>query len=275
MKLERDAQGALGPGSARIAVLKAGDTLDVERPRGNFHPDVEADTPLVLAAAGIGVTPIMNMLDRVTRDGRRKVFAAFGMRAPDQHPLVNELKALMAERPNLEVKLAYSQYDGEPVAGLARAQARTACARRSPAARGSAACRSLSLRSGRHSSATCTTAWSRPASIRCASATRRSGRRHCCRRDGDLAADPAAKFNVTFARSNMEAVWTPASGTLLNLAEAAGVSPTFGCRAGSCGLCRTAISEGRVSYVEPIDEPEAGYVYPCCAIPETDCRLEM
>jgi uncharacterized protein len=92
---------------------------------------------------------------------------------------------------------------------------------------------------------------------------------------GAAPTDPAATHNVSFARSGVEAVWTPSSGTILNLAEAAGVSPTFGCRAGSCGLCRTAIAEGRVSYVEPIDEPEAGYVFPCCAIPETDCRVDL
>ena len=90
-----------------------------------------------------------------------------------------------------------------------------------------------------------------------------------------VAGDPAATFTVSFTRSDMAAVWTPSSGTLLNLAEAAGVSPTFGCRSGSCGLCRTAITEGRVSYTEPVDEPDDGFVLPCCAIPETDCRLDL
>jgi hypothetical protein len=90
-----------------------------------------------------------------------------------------------------------------------------------------------------------------------------------------VAGDPAATFAVSFTRSDMAAVWTPSSGTLLNLAEAAGVSPTFGCRSGSCGLCRTAITEGRVSYTEPVDEPGDGFVLPCCAIPETDCRLDL
>ena len=90
-----------------------------------------------------------------------------------------------------------------------------------------------------------------------------------------MPADPQAAFKVAFTRSHMDVIWTPASGTLLNLAEAAGVSPVFGCRAGSCGLCRIAISEGSVSYVEPIDEPEAGYVLPCCTIPQSDCRLDL
>jgi ferredoxin len=91
----------------------------------------------------------------------------------------------------------------------------------------------------------------------------------------DLAGDPDTTFTVSFTRSDVRAVWSPSSGTLLNLAEAAGVSPAFGCRSGACGLCRTELSDGRVSYVEPIDEPDDGYVFPCCAIPETDCRLDL
>jgi MOSC domain-containing protein YiiM/ferredoxin-NADP reductase len=274
VKLARDRQGSLGPASSRIATLKRGDRLDAERPRGNFHPDVEADTPLVLAAAGIGATPIMTMLDRVTRDGRRKVFAAFGMRAPDQHPLIDELKVLVEGRANLDVRLAYSQYDGAPVAGLPVAKrGRLAAADLLPQA---AAPLAEVFLCGpgefiRHMHDGLTAAGINPLCIRYEA----FGPSTLVPARTDLAADPLTKLSVTFARSNMEAVWTPASGTLLNLAEAVGVSPTFGCRAGSCGLCRTKVTAGKVSYVEPIDEPEAGYVYPCCAIPETDCRLEM
>jgi MOSC domain-containing protein YiiM/ferredoxin-NADP reductase len=265
---------ALGRGSARIATLKVGDTLDVERPRGNFHPDVAADTPLVLAAAGIGATPIMNMLDHVTRGGGRNVFAAFGMRHPETHPLMNELKALMAERRNLQVQLAYSQYDGAPLAGLpAPKHGRLAAADLLPHAAAPLAeiflCGPGEFIRQMHDGLAA--AGINPMCIRYEA----FGPSTLLPARGEAAADPAAKFNVTFTRSNMEAVWTPAAGTLLNLAEAAGVSPTFGCRAGSCGLCRTAIADGSVSYVEPIDEPEAGYVYPCCAIPQADCRLDM
>jgi uncharacterized protein len=90
----------------------------------------------------------------------------------------------------------------------------------------------------------------------------------------DSAAITARPFAVSFIRSNVEAIWTPTSGTLLNLAEAAGVSPTFGCRSGSCGLCRVTIIKGSVSYVEPIYEPDAGYVLPCCTVPKTVCQLD-
>jgi MOSC domain-containing protein YiiM/ferredoxin-NADP reductase len=274
VKLVRNAQGVLGRSSARIAALKAGAILDVERPRGNFHPDLDDDTPLVLAAAGIGMTPIMSMIEHATRSGRRDVFAAFGMRRPGEHPLASELADLIAERRRLRVLVAYSRLNGAPpMPGLPPPKhGRLTAADLLPYATAPLAEVFLcgpgdfirQIRDG------LVEAGVSPLSIRYEAfgpSTLLPAR--------DLPADPQAAFKVAFTRSHMDTVWTSASGTLLNLAEAAGVSPVFGCRAGSCGLCRTAISEGSVSYVEPIDEPEAGYVLPCCAIPQTDCRLDL
>jgi ferredoxin-NADP reductase len=274
VKLQRDAQGVPGRASARIAALKAGDTLEVERPRGNFHPDVDGDTPLVLVSAGIGVTPIMNMIEHVTRDGRRDVFAAFGMRRLEDHPLAKELRQLVAERPRLQVLLAYSQHDGEPVQGLPEPKrGRLTAADLLPHVAAPLAevylCGPGEFIRQMHDGLAA--AGVNPLCIRYEA----FGPSTLLPARSAVPVDPAAAFTVSFTRSGMEAVWTPSSGTILNLAEAAGVSPTFGCRAGSCGLCRTVIAEGRVSYVEPIDEPEAGYVFPCCAVPETDCRLDL
>jgi MOSC domain-containing protein YiiM/ferredoxin-NADP reductase len=274
VKLVGNAQGELGRSSARIAALKAGDILDVERPRGNFHPDVDEDTPLVLAGAGIGVTPIMSMIEHAMRSGRRDVFAAFGMRRPGEHPLASELAELAAERRRLRVLVAYSRLNGAPpMPGLpAPKHGRLTAADLLPYAAAPLAevflCGPGDFIRQMHDGLT--EAGVSPLNIRYESfgpSTLLPAR--------GMPADPQAAFKVAFTRSRMDAVWTPASGTLLNLAEAAGVSPVFGCRSGSCGLCRTAISEGSVSYVEPIDEPEAGYVLPCCAIPLTDCRLDL
>lgn len=274
VKLVRDSKGALGRSSARIAGLKAGDMIEVERPRGNFHPDLDDDTPLVLAAAGIGVTPVMSMIEHATRAGRRDVFAAFGMRRPGEHPLASELAELLAERRRLKAVLAYSRLNGAPpLPGLpAPKHGRLAAADLLPYAAVPLAevflCGPGDFIRQMHDGLV--EAGVSPLHIRFEAfgPSTLVPARH-------MPADPQTTFKVAFTRSHMDTVWTPASGTLLNLAEAAGVSPIFGCRAGSCGLCRIAISEGSVSYVEPIDEPEAGYVLPCCAIPQTDCRLDL
>jgi MOSC domain-containing protein YiiM/ferredoxin-NADP reductase len=275
VKLVRDAEGVLSATSARIAKLEAGDALDIERPRGNFHPDLDDDTPLVLAGAGIGVTPIMSMIERATRSGRRDVFAAFGMRRPGEHPLASELRDLLAERHRFQITLAYSQLNGAPlVEGLPTPKhGRLAASDLLPLAAAPLAeiflCGPGEFIRQMHDGLV--EAGVSPLNIRHES----FGPSTLLPVRGALSADPAMSFTVSFARSRMETVWSPSSGTLLNLAEAAGVSPAFGCRAGSCGLCRTAISEGSVSYIEPIDEPDAGYVLPCCAIPQTDCRLDL
>ena len=206
----------------------------MERPRGNFHPDVDDDTPLVLVSAGIGVTPMMNMIEQVTRDGRRDVFAAFGMRRHEEHPLVNELKELVAERQRLQVMLAYSQHDGEPVHGLpAPKRGRLTAADLLPHATAPLAevflCGPGDFIRQMHDGLA--EAGVNPLCIRYEA----FGPSTLSPARSVVAADPAATFTVSFTRSDVAAVWTPSSGTLLNLAEAAGVSPTFGCRSGSCG----------------------------------------
>lgn len=86
---------------------------------------------------------------------------------------------------------------------------------------------------------------------------------------------------VAFTESLKEARWTPEAGTLLELAEARGLSPAFSCRAGSCGSCRTRLLAGTVTYVrEPTAEVADDEVLICCAVPAKpeaggEARIEL
>jgi ferredoxin-NADP reductase len=74
--------------------------------------------------------------------------------------------------------------------------------------------------------------------------------------------------SVVFTSSGKEARWSPGDGSLLELAEARGLSPAFSCRSGTCGSCRTRIVEGDVAYEnEPEFKPAAGEALLCCAVP--------
>jgi len=56
--------------------------------------------------------------------------------------------------------------------------------------------------------------------------------------------------------------------SLLELAEAIGLAPVFGCRSGICGTCATRITSGAVEYVEePLATRGEGQVLLCCSIP--------
>ncbi|WP_431081465.1 pyridoxamine 5'-phosphate oxidase family protein [Pseudomonas thivervalensis] len=81
---------------------------------------------------------------------------------------------------------------------------------------------------------------------------------------------PAATeaVKVLFASSGKEARWEPGAGTLLELAEARGLNPEFSCRGGSCGTCKTRLSRGQVHYLSQPAEPVGeGEVLICCAVP--------
>jgi ferredoxin len=81
---------------------------------------------------------------------------------------------------------------------------------------------------------------------------------------------PASKADVpvTFVRSGIHTVWSPGSGSLLELAERSGLAPEFGCRKGTCGTCRTAIVGGAVAYpgLAAAVHDDGGALI-CCSVP--------
>ena len=62
------------------------------------------------------------------------------------------------------------------------------------------------------------------------------------RRSAAAVAPPAATTGadivVTFAQSGKQLAWQPSAGSLLEFAEANGISVNSGCRAGGCGTCQ-------------------------------------
>lgn len=81
---------------------------------------------------------------------------------------------------------------------------------------------------------------------------------------------------VIFERSGITAVWDDDAGSLLDLAERAGLAPEFSCRSGICNTCRCSIREGEVDYIEePLDPPPAGSVLICCSRPRGRIVLDL
>jgi uncharacterized protein len=75
---------------------------------------------------------------------------------------------------------------------------------------------------------------------------------------------------VRFTKSGVTAQWSRDSGTLLELAEAVGLAPVFGCRSGICGTCATRIVSGAVDYIEePLVPRGEDQMLLCCPIPAT------
>jgi len=78
---------------------------------------------------------------------------------------------------------------------------------------------------------------------------------------------------INFTESSIEQSWTKGDGTLLEFAEAHGLTPTYGCRSGQCGACKVKLIKGKVSYVTAIDYKVVGdEVLLCCAQPAKELK---
>jgi stearoyl-CoA 9-desaturase NADPH oxidoreductase len=90
-----------------------------------------------------------------------------------------------------------------------------------------------------------------------------------------IAADPSAGGTVEFRRAGTHAANT--GQTLLEQAEAAGLTPKYGCRMGICKSCTTRKSEGTVRNVVNGAEsslPEED-IQICVSAPVGDCALDL
>ena len=92
-----------------------------------------------------------------------------------------------------------------------------------------------------------------------------------------VAGEETSPARVRFAKSAIDATWSPAKGTLLEFAEEVGLTPPFGCRSGICGTCRTRIVSGAVRYVEePLASIDQGEILICCSVPrDPDVTLDI
>lgn len=73
---------------------------------------------------------------------------------------------------------------------------------------------------------------------------------------------------VAFVKSGKEARWDAEAGTLLDLAEARGLTPDYSCRGGSCGTCAVKVLAGKVTYeTRPAAKVDADQALICCAVP--------
>ncbi|MGI9360153.1 MAG: NO-inducible flavohemoprotein [Parasphingorhabdus sp.] len=100
--------------------IEQGDTLEIGPPCGEFFLNVKDrhERPLVLLAAGIGITPIMSIL-KTTLEAMpdRKVILIHGCLTDEVQPFKSVIDEFSASHPNLDVHYRYS--DLGPDADLA------------------------------------------------------------------------------------------------------------------------------------------------------------
>lgn len=269
-----------------------GDLLSVRAPSGHFY--LERDTsPVVLIAGGIGITPLLSMLNDTLLGGvEREVWLFYGVRNSADHAMKKHLEELAQKHFNFRLHVCYMtplptdrqgvDYRHQGVVSVTLLRQTLSyqmydfyiCGPRPmmesliPAleewgvpdqhihyeAFGPA---SISRATRKAAPA--------PAQPKAAAQTAQSAKQGA----------PAKTVKVTFKKSGKTLVWDGRDDTLLDFAERHGIEVSSGCRAGGCGSCQTEIAAGEVAYTQAPDfDADDGCCLLCVSRPAKDLTLE-
>jgi len=90
--------------------INVGDELEISPPAGDFTLDVKKETPVVLLNGGVGLTPMMSMLNALAKDNpERPVTFIHAARNEAVHAFENEVKELMEKLPNGQTFISYEK----------------------------------------------------------------------------------------------------------------------------------------------------------------------
>jgi ferredoxin-NADP reductase len=258
-----------------------GDLLQVRAPAGHFHVD-RSTAPVVLIAGGIGITPILSMLNWcMSEQPEREVWLFYGVRHGQELVMLAHLKTLAATHPNFYLRLCLSSpqpedltdspfsYQGRIDIALLRKELPLKpyhfyiCGPTPMLESLVPGLEDWGVPESRiHFEAF------GPASIK---RKKSSVLQHA----ETFGSTEDERIVVTFGQSGKQIPWHSSSGNLLDFAEANGISVSSGCRAGGCGSCQTTIRQGEVSYLQaPEFDPEPGSCLLCVCIPKSSVTLE-
>jgi ferredoxin-NADP reductase/MOSC domain-containing protein YiiM len=274
-----------GVGSAFMHThVHEGDVIDAAAPRGGFALRTD-ERPVVLLSAGIGATPVLAMLEALSRaQTDRDVWWLYGARNGREHPFAREVDELLASLTNAHRIVTYSRPEPDDVQGtifdaVGRLTIETIESAQVPVNADYYLCGPDAFM--RTLSAALTARGVPPEQV----ATELFGAAPLLA-PGVVAADRPAPHEpagppgdgpaVTFARSNLTVPWDPSYVSLLELAEACDVPASFSCRTGVCHYCETGLLTGNVDYrPQPLEPPVEGRVLVCCSRPSEDVTLEL
>jgi ferredoxin-NADP reductase/phenylpropionate dioxygenase-like ring-hydroxylating dioxygenase large terminal subunit len=254
---------------------KPGLRFQALKPRGKFVLDRGSDRPVVLVSGGVGITPMMAIAESIVEESRRTgkyrpIHFIHGTQNGRVQAFGKRIRELAAEHPTLSVHVCFSRPVPEDKIGTnydskGRVDSTLLTALLPPADYDFYLCGPSEFMNTLYSGLTRTGV--NPDRIHYESfgpGTVLKPELHSkAPADRNGSAIP-----VKFARSSVETPWSTGDGTLLELAEKAGLAPAFGCRSGICGTCKVRIISGLVDYLEePLAERGEGEILLCCSVP--------
>lgn len=266
--------------------IRVNDGLEIQAPRGAFHAsDSLQHEPLVLIAAGIGITPMLSMFfENLENTPKRRVEIFYQLRAPDNAPFlgllrlsVNKIASSFPSRLHVffSKPIGFDIRNGDTTGRLSAEAILERCG----------GTRGEYLICG-------------PADFMSSIAEGLVGggvpvdRVHYesfggklkgigavpvlsdGQNDGIVATTKEA-FQVRFESSDRDTTWTGVEGSVLELGESIGLELDSACRSGDCGACIIKLCHGTVEYeTQPGCDFQVGEVVACVGRPTSDIRIE-
>jgi ferredoxin-NADP reductase/MOSC domain-containing protein YiiM len=262
--------------------VKVGDVLEAAAARGAFFL-TDADTPVVLISAGVGVTPVLSMLHTLAAiESPRQIWWLHAARDQSQQPFAVESRALLNQLNDSHSRVFYSRPDPaqQLPADAEHGRLSTAVIARLGLPRTSDVylCGPASFMDdvstglvelGFEHAQIHTEIFGATAAIT----------------PGIAAAavpphlpvgPPGPGPQVQFARSGISAPFGPPATSLLEFAEECDVPVRWSCRTGVCHNCETALISGTVDYtLEPLEPPAPGNILLCCSQPAEPVVIDL
>ena len=255
--------------------LNESDIVDVKAPSGQFYIDMFAKGPVVLIAGGVGITPVLSMLNALIEvESQREIWFFLGVRNKKEHLMKEHLEMVEKANANVNLKIFYSSPEETDIKDVDyHVQGRVTVDNFKPF-----------LSSNNYDFYICAPPqmikdlrsdladWGVPkANIHFEA----FGPATVKKIKNDSTKKPASKIDIQFIKTGKTLPWNPDLSSLLEFAGKNSINLDSGCQVGNCGTCLTAIIKGEVTYVsEPATPPEEGSCLTCIAIPKGNLALD-
>ena len=258
--------------------LKVGDIVDVKAPSGKFFLNAEGKMGVVLIAGGVGLTPMVSMLNTLIKSGSsREIWFFYGVRNGKELAMGSHIRAMAQANDNVNLNFCFSNPDESDKKGV-DFQHDT---------RVNVELFKQLLPSSNYEYYLCgppplmqsvtddLKTWGVPEADIYAEAFGPASIKPKKPAEEKTESVVKQEFEINFAKSNKKLRWKSGDGPLLEFAENNGLALDFGCRAGNCGTCMVAIREGEVEYPSDHDaEPESGSCLVCISQPKSNMTID-
>jgi len=256
--------------------FKVGSELEVSEPMGKFHLDTTISKPVILLSGGVGITPMISMLEYTsTQQLERKIHFIHSSLNKEVQPFFERLTHLKKQLLNMKLTVFHTNpiatekigidYDYEGFVS------QKILAKTVELEGDYFLCGPVSFMEAMFKH------------LLDLGVSESNINYEFFGENKPLGAKPSFKdsntteaYKVFFTDSKLETEWNTKAQNILELAESEGLTPANSCRMGTCSTCESTLVSGTIEYdPEPFMEAEEGKIFICCAKPTSDVEIEI